>query len=120
MSEPAAVGKTPIRPRTINFEATDIPSDSTALDAKAAQPVAHAAAEPAEAQEQPIAAVDQAPSTGPQVVEGAPLEPVVYTKPVTDSYVTEGLSRDGPSAGMPMNAQHAVEMDRYTCVCCPS
>jgi hypothetical protein len=52
------------------------------------------------------------PPGGPQVVEGAPLEPVVYTEPVTDSYVTEGLSRDGPSAGMPMNAQHAVEMDK--------
>ena len=44
---------------------------------------------------------------GPQVVEGQPLPPVEYTEPVTDSYVTEGLSRDGP-----MTAQHAVEMDK--------
>jgi hypothetical protein len=75
--------------------------------------VAHAAAESAGAQEQPLVAPPaQAPSTEPQVVEGPPLKPVVYTEPVTDSYVTEGLSRDGPSAGMPMTAQHAVEVDK--------
>jgi hypothetical protein len=113
MSEPppTAVGKTPLRPRTLNFDAPSLASDASAPDVTAAQPVAHAAAEPADDQEQPIVAVDQAPPTGPQVVEGPPLPPVVYTEPVTDSYVTEGLSRDGPSTGMPMTAQHAVEMD---------
>jgi hypothetical protein len=99
-------------PRAIHFDTPSLASDASAPDVTAAQPVAHAAAEPADDQEQPIVTVDQAAPTGPQVVEGPPLPPVVYTEPVTDSYVTEGLSRDGPSTGMPMTAQHAVEMDK--------
>ena len=63
---------------------------------------------PADGAQAANAQVDNAPVVGgPQVVEGQPLPPVEYTEPVTDSYVTEGLSRDGP-----MTAQHAVEMDK--------
>ena len=108
MSESPTMG-----PRHLPFDSPELPSDSTAPNVTAAQPVAHAAAEPAvDQQEQPVNAGDQAPPTGPQVVEGPPLPPAVYTEPVTGSYVTEGLSRDGPNPGMPMTAQHAVEMDK--------
>jgi hypothetical protein len=116
--------------RRIHFDTPSLASDPTAPDVKSANPVAKAAMEePADGgdvqyhneqvQEQPVVSdraseppVDQAPPTGPLVVEGPPLPPVKHTEFVTDSYVTEGLSRDGPSAGMSMHAQHAVEMDK--------
>jgi hypothetical protein len=133
MSQPeggAAQNPHTIPNRRIHFDTPALASDSTAPDVKSANPVAKAAVEEpaaggdvqyddAQVQEQPIVSdsasepsVDQAPPAGPQVVEGPPLPPVDYTEPVTDSYVTEGLSRDGPSTGMPMTAQHAVEMDK--------